>query len=397
MLVLIFLLINFFVPINMETVQAKTLRSLKQELEVKEKEYANSKYQKELTESEIANKRKTIDAVNTEIGNIQKEMLTLNEEINQLNDEIIQKEKEIKAIMNYYQLSNGESAYLEYIFNATDFTDFIYRLAIAEQLSDYNDKLIDEHNKKIEENEKKKIELDEKTKSLNNKQAELQKQLKSLQGSLSSILEESISIEDEIKILKEFIDTYENKYKCGLDEDINVCGRDKLPPGTAFYRPVVSGTISAHFGWYSPWGNSTWHYGTDFAGTGHGASVYAIANGKVSGIIRRNPCGGNMVFVHHIVNGQKYTSGYFHLASINVNVGDTVTYNSVVGTVGGNPGIEYWDSCSTGTHLHLQVAYGLYLQDYYSWNQFTSSSFDSRLVVNLPSVGVWFSDRTIKY
>ena len=145
-LIFIFVLVNFFVPVNMETVEAKTLRSLKQELEAKQKEYEDSKHQKELTEAEISSKRKTIDAVNTEIGNIQKEMITLNEEISQLNDEIIQKEKEIKAIMNYYQLSNGESAYLEYIFNAADFTDFIYRLAIAEQLSDYNDKLIDELN-----------------------------------------------------------------------------------------------------------------------------------------------------------------------------------------------------------------------------------------------------------
>lgn len=396
-LILIMLSVNIFVPINMEKVEAKTLRALKQELIDKEKEYEDRVNQKKLTEAEIANKKASIDAINSEISNIQKEMLNLTKEIENLNVEIAEKEKEIKAIMNYYQLSNGESAYLEYIFNAVDFTDFIYRLAIAEQLSDYNDKLIDEYNKKIEENEKKKIELDEKKESLNSKQALLQQQLKSLQGSLSSILEESISIEDEIKILKEYIDTYENKYRCGLDEDIDVCGRDKLPPGTAFYRPVVSGSISAHFGWYSPWGNSTWHYGTDFAGTGHGANVYAIANGKVSGIIRRNPCGGNMVFVHHIVNGQKYTSGYFHLATIDVNVGDTVTYNSVVGTVGGNPYYEYWDSCSTGTHLHLQVAYGLYLQDYYSWNEFTSKSFDSRLIVNLPSVGVWFSNRNLKY
>lgn len=396
-LVFIMLLVNFFIPSEMEIVEAKTLRDLKEELAEKQQEYENSKHQKDLTEAEIASIKTNIDAINTEISNIQKEMLDLTNEIEVLNEEIIQKEKEIKSIMNYYQLSNGESAYLEYVFNAVDFTDFIYRLAIAEQLSDYNDKLIDEYNAKIKENEEKKEELASKTVSLNSKQETLQVELKSLRGNLDSIVEENMSIEDEIKVLEEYIDTYQNKYKCGLDEDINVCGRDKLPPGTKFYRPVVSGTISAHFGWYSPWGQSTWHYGTDFAGTGHGANVYSVASGKVAAIVNRAGCGGNMVYIQHIINGTRYTSGYFHLSHVNVRVGDTVTQNTVIGGVGGNPSIEYWDRCSTGTHLHLQVAYGLYLEDYYSYSGFEAKSIDARLVMNLPKVGVWFSSRDIKY
>ena len=68
-----------------------------------------------------------------------------------------------------------------------------------------------------------------------------------------------------------------------------------------------------------------------------------------------------MLYIQHIVNGTRYTSGYFHLSHINVRVGDMVTQNTVIGGVGGNPGIEWWDGCSTGTHLHLQLAYGLYL------------------------------------
>lgn len=396
-LIFIMLLVNLFISTNVENVKARTLRDIKEELAAKEKEYEESKHQKELTESEIANIKRNIDAINTEISNIQTEMLELTKQIEELNEEIIEKDKEIKSIMNYYQLSNGESAYLEYIFNAADFTDFIYRLAIAEQLSNYNDKLIEEYNATIKENEDKKVELGEKTVALNEKQGTLQVELKSLRGNLDSIVEENMSIEDEIKVLKEYIDTYQNKYKCGLDEDINVCGRDKLPPGTKFYRPVVSGSISAHFGWYSPWGQSTWHYGTDFAGTGHGANVYSVAPGKVAAIVNRASCGGNMVYIQHIINGTKYTSGYFHLSHVNVRVGDTVTKDTVIGGVGGNPSYEWWDRCSTGTHLHLQIAYGLYLEDYYSYSGFEARSIDPRLVINLPKVGVWFSSRDIKY
>ena len=202
LLLIVMISVNFIMREDIEIAEAKTVRDLKNELIQKEKEYEASKAQKELTESEIARKKANIAAINTEISNIRDEMLELTEEIEDLNEEIIEKEKEIKSIMNYYQLSNGESAYLEYIFNAADFTDFIYRLAIAEQLSDYNDKLIDEHNAKIKQNEEKKKELDAKTVSLQDKQKTLQNEMKTLQGSLSSILEESISIEEEIKMLK---------------------------------------------------------------------------------------------------------------------------------------------------------------------------------------------------
>lgn len=392
-LIIVMLTVNFYIP----KVHAKTLRDLKSELSQKEAEYNANNEKRELTEREISEAKANMSAISKEISVTHDEMIKLNEEIDNLNIEIKEKEVEIKKIMNYYQLSNGEETYLEYIFNATDYTDFIYRMAIAEQLSSYNDRLIKEYQQKIKENSQKTKELDSKTKSLQSKQAELEVELKKLREQLSSIQETSISVEDEIKILREYVDTYQNKYKCGLDEDISTCGRDKLPPGTAFFRPIDSGVITANFGWYSPWGEFIGHDGTDFGGMAHGSNVYAIADGKVAGTIYRGNCGGNMVFVHHYVKGQTYTSLYAHLASINVSVGDVVTPNSVVGYVGGNPYIETWDACSTGTHVHLQVAYGLYLEDYYSWSTFTSKSFDSRLIVNMPSLGTWISNREIKY
>lgn len=393
LLIFVVLAVNFYIP----KVQAKTLRDLKNELAQKEAEYNDNKARRELTQKEIAEAKANMSAISQEISVTHDEIIKLNEEIDNLNVEIKEKEIEIKKIMNYYQLSNGEEVYLEYIFNATDYTDFIYRMAIAEQLSDYNDRLIKEYQEKIKENEKKTKELDEKTKSLQSKQADLEVELKKLRSELASIEETSISVEDEIKILREYIDIYQNKYNCGLDEDVSVCGRDKLPPGTAFFRPIDSGVVTANFGWYSPWGEFIGHEGTDFGGMAHGSNVYSIADGKVAGIIYRGSCGGNMVFVHHNVRGVTYTSLYAHLASINVSVGDIVTPNSVVGYVGGNPYIETWDGCSTGTHVHLQVAYGLYLEDYYSWSTFTAKSFDSRLIVNMPDLGVWISNREIRY
>ena len=39
----------------------------------------------------------------------------------------------------------------------------------------------------------------------------------------------------------------------------------------------------------------------------------------------------------------------------------------------------------------------LYLNDYSNWYVYESKSFDPRLVMNLPAVGIWISSRDIKY
>ncbi|MBR6689785.1 MAG: peptidoglycan DD-metalloendopeptidase family protein [Bacilli bacterium] len=395
-LILILLVVNFSIP-SKEIVEAKTLRDLKEELANKQAELEAGETKQQLTQQQITNKKNSIENINVEIAAISKEMTDLTKEIEELNVEIEEKEKEIKQIMNYYQLSNSESAYLEYIFEAADFTDFIYRMAIAEQLSKYNDKLVDEYHETIKQNEKKKEDLSAKTVSLNEKQKQLETELSSLGSQLGEIMDENVSIEDDIASMKKLINTYENIYNCGLDEDISTCGRGKLPPDTAFYRPVASGKVSANYGIYYPWGKPKQHYGMDISGTGHGANVYSMANGRVAYITYRSSCGGNMVYIHHNVNGQLYTTAYFHLSYINVSVGDTVTTDTVIGGVGGNSTYEWWDDCSTGTHLHIQFGYGNTSEGLGFYTRFTAKHFDPRTVLNLPSEGSWFYDRTTKY
>jgi len=396
LLVLLLLVVNFAVPTK-EVAEAKTLRDLKEELAELERKQSNVENEKKLTEQEIANKRASIDSINDEISAISQEMVSLTEEIEQLNVEIVEKEKEIKEIINYHQLSSSESAYLEYIFEAADFTDFIYRMAIAEQLSKYNDELVEEFHATIKENEQKKKDLDAKTVSLNEKQKQLENELISLGNQLGEITEENVSLEDDIKSMKKMINTYETVYNCNLDDDITECSRGQLPPGTAFYRPVNKGKVSANYGWYYPWGKKQWHYGLDISQTGHGANVYSMADGVVAFITERAEYGGNMVYIHHNVNGVKYTTGYFHLSHINVRVGDVVTPNTVIGGVGGNRQIEWWDKGSEGTHLHIQFGYGNTTATSGFYTRFTAKSFDPRNVLNLPREGSWFYDRTTKY
>lgn len=381
-------------------VSAKTFGQLKSEFSKMESDYKKNQENKEQTQAEINAIKNKISSLNMEKYKIQDEIKSLNEELTRLNEDIDKMRKEIKAIVNYYQLSNSESLYLEYVFNASSLTDFIYRLAITEQLSEYRTKKIDEFNKLIDENKKKVQELADKQVELNKVQNQLSQQLSKLGNNLSAITEEAISLKDEIVALKKQINLYQNTYKCKDNEELTACmnrynqnnggGKTYLPSAAGFYRPLASGALNYEYGYTQKYGAN--HEGIDFS-IGHGTPVYSVANGVVVSVWERYWCGGNMVFIGHDVNGKRYTSLYAHLASINVSVGQQVTYNTLIGYTGGAPWIETWDACSTGPHLHFQMSNQIYMIDYLAYSRFMSQTFNPRDVINFPDTDVPFYSR----
>lgn len=361
-------------------IKAQTLGDLKKELEAQQSELSKNEEEKTLTQSQINATESEIRTVENTIAQTYKDIDTLNAEIDDLNKKIVDTENQVKEIINFTQVSNGESAYLEYAFGAQTFTDFIYRFAIAEQLSEYNEKLIDEYNAMIRKNQ-------DKQKELTNKQGELAEQQKSLKEKKESLGEKlenldsvGVDINDAIEYQKEIIKVYEDK-GCKDNEDIKTCGKKTLPPGTAFYRPTEYGKVTSEWGYRTLFGRS-WHEGID-VGVKVGTTVYSVANGMVAMVVRYN-CGGNMVVVHHNINGRTYTSVYAHLSSVSVSKGQTVNKNTIVGYSGGAAG--GYDRCTTGPHLHLTIATGLYGVDYYDWlNQLNVQySINPRSVINFP-------------
>jgi murein DD-endopeptidase MepM/ murein hydrolase activator NlpD len=398
-IVLMFSLIipMLFVP---EVASAKTLRDLINELNQMETELKETKNQKKLTEKQISTIHATINSITKEVASAQVKIDELSNEIIVLNDNINSKDREIKDIINFIQVSNGENAYLEYAFGAKSFTDFIYRMAVSEQLAKYNQSLITEFNDMITKNNETVDALNRKTVELNQKQGQLSVEMKKLGSQLSDLIDVNVTIEEEIELQRDAIKLYQS-LDCGLDEDIKVCGRNKLPPDTKFFRPTESGRVTSEFGMRFHPTKKTWklHAGTDFGALAYGTNipVYSAAKGMVIAVSRQTSCGGNVVYIHHNVNGKYYTTMYAHLQKILVNPKDVVTTTTQIGVMGGSPALTPWDKCTTGLHLHFQISEGLYLKDYQAYSTFTARSFDSRKIVNIPPGNKYFYDRLTKY
>ena len=163
-LISILLLLILIMPIK--NVDAKTLRDFKNELEAAQKALDNNQSSISATQEEIDAAKTRVAEIHDEMTEINNKMIEINKKIAQLNEKILEKDQEIKDLMRYYQFSNGESAYLEYLFEASSITDFIYRVSVTEQLSKYNDELIKEMNAMIDENNKNIKALQEQEKEL---------------------------------------------------------------------------------------------------------------------------------------------------------------------------------------------------------------------------------------
>ena len=413
--VVLFIIIGFLF-LFASHVNAKSLKELRAELNALESKYSKNESDKKQTESDIAATKDKISSITAEKNQVSKEIETLNDEINALGEEIDKMREQLKSIMHYYQLSSSNSLYLEYVFNAENFTDFIYRLAVSEQLSEHREKTINEYNRLMEENRKKINELAAKQTSLAKLEEELSIELSKLGDDLSAITDASVDIKEEIKEVKASINTYTTKYKCSETEDVAVCvnnynqaqirarqaatpsggsasysgGGSTGPSANGFYRPVSSGRVNANFGYTEYYGS--FHDGMDL-GVPHGTPVYSVATGTVMKISYKSSCGGNMVYIGHYTGSGTYTSGYFHLASVNVSVGQVVTPDTVIGYSGGVPYIETWDRCSTGAHLHLQFGTGIFMSDYFYYSNYAARKFDARQLINFPPMGSYFSGR----
>lgn len=381
------ILITFiFMFMFLNNIDAITLKDYRIQYEKDLAKYNASNNSQEEVKDEIKDIQSKINSTSKKIEQYEKEIEESKEKIEELNKEIEEKKKEIDSLVSFLQISDGDNVYLEYIFGASSFTDFIYRSAVVEQLTKYNDELVDEMYNKIEENKELQKKLENLITESENEMDKLNDLLKESNLKLDDLVEDHIDIKEDMEASKKEYEYYKKEYKnngCSEDTEISVCL--KVPTATGFVRPLVKGTITSNFGMRLHPTKNVWtlHSGIDI-GVPTNTNVYAAANGVVTKITRvANPekknssCGGNKIYIKHTINGKEFTTVYMHVHTIKVSVGDYVNINTVIAGSGGG---ESYDSCTTGPHLHFTIMKG-------------SSYVDPRNYVDFPAKGKKFYSR----
>ena len=350
--ILMIFAILFSMALPTSYAKEKTLKELKAEAEANRKAYNEAKKEKELTEAEREAAVKQKAQVESEISSIENQLETIANQIEQIQKDIDKKDEQMKEIMSFVQVTNGDSNYLEYIFGATDFTDFIYRISVAEQLGDYNEELIEDYNEDVKKLDKKNAELNTKQEELNKKQSELtvleaklNKEIETLQ---SGMVSKDQAYKTQIKLIQSMKDR-----GCDGDDTVTSCQSKggSLVSVNGTYMPISKGYVTSDYG-YRSYGGGEFHTGIDFSRSVAGDAVYPIADGEVILLDYNKSCGNHIVYVKHNINGHSYVTSYWHLSSWSVRVGQKVSYSTRIGSMAGrNTG----DACSGGIHVHLNL------------------------------------------
>lgn len=379
-IILLILLAVFLVPVN---TSAKTLKQLEDEVNKFTADLESKNNQIAANDAEVAEIKKKIADIESQISAIQNETAVLEQEIEESNVEIAEKSEQSKSLFQYIQVSEGENAYLEYIFGATDVTDMVYRMAVVEQLTEYNDQIMDELTQLIEDNKVRKEELATKNTELESLTKELEAEQEKINAETTQIKEAMPSVEQQKREAEKQL-AYYKKLGCGENEDINSCeirvNGNSVPSASGFYRPMVSGYVTQN------WMNAG-HLGIDLSNTNKTIEVYPVASGVVFAKYY-DSAGALVLKIRHNVNGKYIYSTYAHLSAWYVNVGETVTPDTLIGRMG-NTGN------STGAHLHLELT----TCDWHAgggctWSTYQKSTINPRQYIGFPSgLRVWWNSR----
>ena len=340
-------------------VNAKTINDMENELAQLQKSYNAAKNKANMTQAELNKVKANIASTEAEIKNTQNEMIKAENDIQESEKSIEEKKEQINQMLLYLQLSGEDQSFINYLFEADDYTEFIYRYSVVSQLSDYNKKLMDELTKLIASLQNSKTELAKKQAELEQKSTELQGQYAIIQVQYKSEQSDGATIEDQIEAKKKEIKNATKRCNGNKNININTCSGGAAAVDGWTYPLDYWDSQSSEYG---EWRGNVQHFAVDlwFKDEKEGNNVYAVAEGEVAWT-KTSTCGGNVVQIRHVLsNGSYVISLYMHLLEMYVKQGDTVTKGQVIGLSGGGPRerAKTGDHCTEAAHLHFAMSDG---------------------------------------
>ena len=360
---LIILIIPLIIPINANA-ERMTFGQVLDDLSKAQADLNNNNNSINNKKNQVTLDSSTIKRLKNEIEEMTAETKKLEEEILESEKDIADKKEKTKSVISYLQMSQGENAYLEYVFGTDSITDLVYRLAVVEQITEYNAQIIDELQDLIKKNEDKKKELASKQKEHETRIENLNKEIAKLNSSISALGDLGPGLEQEVKTKQELVNYYKEQ---GCKNRGDIIGVDcAVTSNNAYFsRPLKQGYITSFIGYR--WGSL--HRGLDMgSSTGRNTPLYSIGNGVITSIWR-DSSGAQCVNVEYRDrNGTYYTAIYAHLSRYgNIYKGQKVDSNTIIGYMG-DTGYAF------GVHLHLELwPCRLYIDSQCStWNRYVS-------------------------
>ena len=303
------------------------------------------------------------------LDSIEKEYIALQNSINDLNTKISQTDKKLSeeetklaeateradSKYEYFKerfrivCEEGPVTYLELLFSAENFCDFVDKIEIAKEITENDKKIFDEMEEiraEVEESRNQILELKNTQVASKNTLVEKQSEISAKKTERENLIK---SLEQDAKTYQKIIDDEERAMealKSRIASSLSSSSGGKKYVGGEFMWPSDCSIITSGF---SPrrknpvTGVYRKHTGVDI-GASYGTAIYAANSGTVT-LAGWNSGYGNCVVIDH--GGGKATL-YGHMSSIGVSAGQTVSKGQTIGRVGST-------GKSTGPHIHFEI------------------------------------------
>jgi len=363
--------------------QLDALKSQKAEIDANIKELEGQMSENLSEMEEIVAQKNLIDqeifALHQQVQNINDQISVYSQLINEkqveLDDaearlaELEQKNKERIRAME----EGGKLTYWSVLFKANDFSDFLDRLTMIQEIAAADQRRMEEISKVAKQIQQTKQELENEKAALETTKEELaesEKVLEEKRAEADELLAELIATGDEYEKLMEEAEKEASKLESDISDKQDAYDEAKkqewlstsVPPtyngsGTGGSSNTVEGItwlvpcnyirFSSPFGWriHPIHGDRRFHYGVDLAGPS-GTPIIATRSGKVT-VTSYDSISGYYVTIDH---GDGFESKYLHMTHYIVSPGQQVTAGQVVGYMGST-------GSSTGPHLHFSIKY----------------------------------------
>jgi len=371
--------------------QISELKNQKKELESQMKDVQK---QTEENEDEIAGMVNQKDAIDQEIFLLYEQIENINQQLSAYSLLIADKQDELDEAQSHLNAlseknkarirameEDGEISYWSVLFKASDFSDFLDRLSMIEEIAASDRRRLEEMDKAAAEVaaaqeglEAEKDELELVKDELNAAQTVLDEKRAEADALLVELVQKGFELEDlyaemeaqEDEFLKEiaqkekeynqakqrewaqYMSTYVTQAPAaGATGGSSGGSSGGTVSSSGWLRPLASYTITSPFGNRDAptAGASTNHQGIDL-GAPEGTPIYASRTGVVT-TATFGKSAGYYVSINH---GDGFSSIYMHMTRYVVRSGQAVSAGQVIGYVGST-------GVSTGPHLHFGISY----------------------------------------
>ena len=331
---------------------SERMSEMKKKIAETEKAAESAKEKKEYYDSQIESLQTDIDEMDSVISGLNSEINAANAQLADATQKLEQKEASYNDRLRAIQ-KRGSTSYLDVIFGADDFSDFLVRLTLVENVIDHDKSMMDEIAKLQGEIASSKQALEQKAEEQKQAQDLIVAQKNQVQALsdkqeayMAELKKDAAKYKSEYEKAQKQMEA-ENERNKAANISRNSAGQTvtyNASSATKMQWPIpAGGRISCYYGYRTDPAPSN-HTGIDIA-ISTGTAIIAANDGTVTFAAYSSNGYGNYIDINH---GDGSATRYGHCSKLYVKAGQKVKRGETIAAVGSTG----W---STGPHLHFEV------------------------------------------